>query len=127
MEPIDPKIAVLGEALCASRRKLKITQAEVAKRMGLRQSYISLIEGGLIEYGTEKLLAYMEAIGGATLRMRITDESLKDGQERTYSSFTMVPHNVQIGAICTTSADIKIKRRGNFIEQDITQVNIGNA
>lgn len=41
----------MGQMICEARKKEKMTQAELAQRIGTNKSYISRIEKGVIEPG----------------------------------------------------------------------------
>jgi transcriptional regulator with XRE-family HTH domain len=64
---LDP----VRQSLASRRVSLKLTQADVAKRMGTTQSAISDLESGRAEPAVDTLKRYAEAVG---LRMRIVLE-----------------------------------------------------
>lgn len=57
-----------GQLLVDARKEAKITQSELAKRVGTNKSYISKIENGLIEPGVGLFMRIISALG---LRMDI--------------------------------------------------------
>ena len=121
---INPMIAVLGEALIDARKRLDITQAELAKNMGSSQSEVSRMEGGLMEYGVDKLIEYLKALGGATLRLRANSEPCKSNQERMYSSFSVVSYVKNDTCISTSFADITKTYYHDYTELDIKQKSV---
>lgn len=52
-----------GQIISNARKQEKITQGELAKRVGTNKSYISKIENGLIEPGTGLFLQIIDALG----------------------------------------------------------------
>ncbi len=61
-DALEDEFTLAGE-LIRARTRAGLTQAEVAKRMGTRQSAISRIEAGR-NVSVEKLRGYAEAVGG---------------------------------------------------------------
>jgi HTH-type transcriptional regulator / antitoxin HipB len=53
----------LGQLLVASRKRRKLTQAEVAQRVGLSQNRISYLERNPGELSFKQLLSWCSAIG----------------------------------------------------------------
>ncbi|EIF33977.1 DNA-directed RNA polymerase specialized sigma subunit [Burkholderia sp. Ch1-1] len=53
----------LGQLLVASRKRRKLTQAEVAQRVGLSQNRISYLEKNPDELSFKQLLSWCSAIG----------------------------------------------------------------
>ena len=53
----------LGQLLVASRKRRKLTQAEVAQRVGLSQNRISYLEKNPGELSFKQLLSWCSAIG----------------------------------------------------------------
>ena len=53
----------VGQVIHDVRRKEKITQEELAKRIGASKSYISRIEKGIIEPGVSTFYRIIEALG----------------------------------------------------------------
>lgn len=53
----------LGQLLVASRKRRKLTQAEVAQRIGLSQNRISYLEKNPGEISFKQLLSWCSAIG----------------------------------------------------------------
>ncbi|MDE7374647.1 MAG: helix-turn-helix domain-containing protein [Odoribacter sp.] len=52
-----------SQILLEARKEAKITQSELAKRVGTNKSYISKIENGLIEPGVGLFLRIIQALG----------------------------------------------------------------
>ena len=53
----------MGQIIHDARKQEKVTQEELAKRIGASKSYISLIEKGLIEPGVSTFYRIIEALG----------------------------------------------------------------
>jgi DNA-binding XRE family transcriptional regulator len=53
----------MGQVIRDERKKEKITQAELAQKIGADKSYISKIEKGIIEPGVGTFYRIIEAIG----------------------------------------------------------------
>ena len=53
----------MGQVLHDARKSEKITQAELAKRIGAEKSYISKIENGIIEPGIGIFYRIIDALG----------------------------------------------------------------
>lgn len=53
----------MGQMICEARKKEKMTQAELAKRIGTNKSYISRIEKGVIEPGISTFFRIIDALG----------------------------------------------------------------
>jgi len=53
----------VGQIICEARKKEKVTQSELAKKVGTNKSYISKIENGLIEPGVGLFLRIIDALG----------------------------------------------------------------
>jgi len=53
----------VGQIIHDARKQEKITQSELAKRIGTNKSYISKIENGLIEPGTSLFFRIINALG----------------------------------------------------------------
>jgi ribosome-binding protein aMBF1 (putative translation factor) len=53
----------MGQIIHDARKGEKITQKELAKRIGADKSYISKIEKGLVEPGTGTFYRIMDALG----------------------------------------------------------------
>ncbi len=121
---INPMVAVLGEALTDARKRLKITQRELGKSMGLNQSEVSRIEGGIVEYGVDRLIDYLKGLGGATLRLRVNNELCQSNQERMFSSFSVVSFVKNDTCISTSFADITKTFYHDHIELDIKQKSV---
>ncbi|HHT22714.1 MAG TPA: helix-turn-helix transcriptional regulator [Bacteroidales bacterium] len=58
----------MGQVISEARKAEKLTQAELAERVGMNKTYISRIEKGLIEPGISTFNKIIEALG---LRMEI--------------------------------------------------------
>jgi len=52
-----------SQILVEARKKVKMTQSELAERVGTNKSYISKIENGLIEPGVGLFLRIINALG----------------------------------------------------------------
>lgn len=52
-----------GQILLDARKEAKITQSELAKRVGTNKSYISKIENGTIEPGVGLFFRIIDALG----------------------------------------------------------------
>lgn len=52
-----------AQILLDARKEAKMTQSELAKRVGTNKSYISKIENGLIEPGVGLFLRIIDALG----------------------------------------------------------------
>ena len=53
----------MGQIIRDARKKEKVTQEELAKRIGASKSYISRIEKGVIEPGVSTFYRIIEALG----------------------------------------------------------------
>ncbi len=53
----------MGKLICDARKKEKITQSELADRVGTNKSYISRIEKGAIEPSISTFCRIIEALG----------------------------------------------------------------
>ena len=53
----------MGQIIHDARKQEKVTQEELAKRIGASKSYISRIEKGLIEPGVSTFYRIIEALG----------------------------------------------------------------
>ncbi len=60
----------MGQIISDARKKEKITQSELAKRVGTNKSYISRIEKGLIEPG---IFTFYRIIDALNLRIDIVN------------------------------------------------------
>lgn len=62
---LGPGVAQLGAGgtLRLLRRRLQMTQAQLARRAGMSQSYIARIESGAVQPGAEVLTRVFEALG----------------------------------------------------------------
>ena len=61
----------MGQLLCDARKKEKITQSELAGKIGTTKSYISKIENGVIEPGIAVFHRIVTALG---LRIELVKE-----------------------------------------------------
>lgn len=59
----------MGQLICEARKKEKITQSQLAAKIGTSKSYISKIENGAIEPGIAMFHQIITALG---LRMELT-------------------------------------------------------
>ena len=53
----------MGQIICEARKKAKMTQTELADRIGSNKSYISKIEKGIVEPGISTFCRIIEALG----------------------------------------------------------------
>lgn len=53
----------IGQLIQEARKQEKITQSELAKRVGTNKSYISKIENGTVEPGVNLFLRIINALG----------------------------------------------------------------
>jgi transcriptional regulator with XRE-family HTH domain len=53
----------MGQVISAARKNEKITQAELANRIGADKAYVSKIEKGVIEPGVGTFYRIIEALG----------------------------------------------------------------
>ncbi|MFI3304293.1 MAG: helix-turn-helix transcriptional regulator [Rikenellaceae bacterium] len=53
----------MGQLICEARKKEKITQSELAQRIGSSKSYISKVENGTIECGIAIFYQIIQALG----------------------------------------------------------------
>ncbi|MDH6312512.1 DNA-binding XRE family transcriptional regulator [Parabacteroides sp. PFB2-10] len=53
----------MGQIICEARKKEKMTQTELADRIGSNKSYISKIEKGVVEPGISTFCRIIEALG----------------------------------------------------------------
>ena len=58
----------VGQIISDARKEEKMTQVELARRVGLNKSYLSKIEHGVVEPGVGLFLRLIDALG---LRMEI--------------------------------------------------------
>ncbi len=65
----EAKAFYAAQLLLQARKEAKVTQAELAKRVGTTKSYISKIENGVIEPGVGLFFRLVNALG---LRIDIT-------------------------------------------------------
>ncbi|MDE1180994.1 helix-turn-helix domain-containing protein [Paraburkholderia sp.] len=65
----------LGQLLVASRKHRKLTQAQVAQRVGLSQNRISYLEKNAGELSFQQLLSWCSAIG---LELRLGERETVD-------------------------------------------------
>lgn len=66
----EAKAFYAAQILLQARKEAKVTQAELAKRVGTTKSYISKIENGVIEPGVGLFFRLVNALG---LRIDITN------------------------------------------------------
>ncbi len=52
-----------GQILLEARREAKVTQAQLAEKVGVNKSYISKIENGVVEPGVGLFLRIIDALG----------------------------------------------------------------
>lgn len=62
MEPRSPYHAIFGQAVKAFRAEKKLTQAQVAERMGVPATFISDIERGVRNPSLSTMLALADAL-----------------------------------------------------------------
>lgn len=53
----------VGQLICDARKQEKMTQSELAKKVGTNKSYISRIEKGTIEPGVSLFFRIIDALG----------------------------------------------------------------
>lgn len=53
----------VGQLICDARKREKMTQAELAEKVGTNKSYISRIEKGIIEPGVGLFFRIINALG----------------------------------------------------------------
>lgn len=53
----------VGQIIFESRKHMKVTQQELAKRVGTNKSYISRVENGSVEPGAGMFLRILSALG----------------------------------------------------------------
>lgn len=53
----------VGQIIYESRKRVKVTQQELAQRVGTNKSYISRIENGSVEPGAGMFLRILSALG----------------------------------------------------------------
>jgi transcriptional regulator with XRE-family HTH domain len=81
-----PGYAAFLQLLREERQSLDVTQTELAKRLGNRQTFISKIENGERRLDVVELLEYLDGIGSnapdflARLMKRIGGAARKDGK-----------------------------------------------
>ncbi len=62
-----------GQILLDARRQAKVTQAELAEKVGVNKSYISKIENGIVEPGVGLFFRIIDALG---LRFNIVNPKI---------------------------------------------------
>ncbi|MBQ6377581.1 MAG: helix-turn-helix transcriptional regulator [Prevotella sp.] len=62
MKPQSDKMSV-GQIIYESRKRVKVTQQELAQRVGSNKSYISRVENGSVEPGAGMFLRILSALG----------------------------------------------------------------
>jgi len=73
----DLKIELIGDFLKMLRRRMNLTQEQLAKLMGTDKTYISKIENNLKETRLETVRKYLEALKVNKMSLRL---ELKDGK-----------------------------------------------
>lgn len=68
----------LGQLLVASRKRRKLTQAQVAQRVGLSQNRISYLEKNPGELSFKQLLSWCSAIG---LELRLGERDVAESKD----------------------------------------------
>ena len=53
----------VGQVICEARKHEKITQSQLAEKIGTNKTYISRIENGLIEPGVGTFFRIIDALG----------------------------------------------------------------
>ena len=53
----------VGQIIYESRKRVKVTQQELAQRVGTNKSYISRVENGSVEPGAGMFLRILSALG----------------------------------------------------------------
>jgi HTH-type transcriptional regulator / antitoxin HipB len=67
----------LGQLLVASRKRRKLTQAEVAQRVGLSQNRVSYLEKNPDDISFKQLLSWCSAIG---LELRLGERDVVESR-----------------------------------------------
>jgi len=62
MKPQSDKMSV-DQIIYESRKRVKVTQQELAQRVGSNKSYISRVENGSVEPGAGMFLRILSALG----------------------------------------------------------------
>ena len=62
MKPQSDTMSV-GQIIYESRKRVKVTQQELAQRVGTNKSYISRVENGSVEPGAGMFLRILNALG----------------------------------------------------------------
>ena len=71
MKPVTSPVQI-GSILATQRKHLKLSQAQVAARVGLSQNRLSVLEGNPTALTTKQLLALLNVLG---LEMAIEERS----------------------------------------------------
>ena len=53
----------MGQIICDARKKEKMTQSELAEKIGTNKSYISRIEKGIVDPGISTFCRIIDALG----------------------------------------------------------------
>lgn len=61
-EKFDPEYD-FGELMTKTRKEAKLTQSQVAEKMGVKQSAISRLESGVLDIKVSTFLSYLNACG----------------------------------------------------------------
>ena len=59
----------VGQVICEARKKGKMTQSQLAEKIGTNKTYISKVENGLLEPGVGTFFRIIDALG---LKVEIT-------------------------------------------------------
>jgi transcriptional regulator with XRE-family HTH domain len=69
---------LLTEAMRAARRDARLTQEQVAERLGVTQGWVSRLEHAGHDHTLESVIAYLDAVG-ADLEFRVIDQASRPG------------------------------------------------
>ena len=61
--PEREEFRCMGQIICDARKKEKMTQSELAEKIGTNKSYISRIEKGIVDPGISTFCRIIDALG----------------------------------------------------------------